>query len=206
MRVLGTPASTTTASTRLSSARISEVIRWRCERFSGPVRGGMFNRLVGPAWVAAGVSPMESTAMKPTRTPSRSMITGRRAAAKFRPAPTVWIWPESKRARVCRSASAVVSDVVVGQGQQIEPGRRSAGLTRGLAAKSRPLSRRPVGGQRRLEVAERDLGGRQPLGERLQRRSGVSTVTVADAAAEHDVADGSERGDLSTGRTDRRSG
>ena len=78
------------------------------------------------AWPGAGggrVSPMESTAMKPTRTPSRSMITGRRAAAKFRPAPTVWIWPESKRARVCRSAIAVVSDVVVGQGQQIEPGR-----------------------------------------------------------------------------------
>jgi len=73
MRVLSTPmVRTTTTSTRLLSARTSEVIRRSWVRFNGPVRGGMFSRLV-PARlrVAEGVSPMESTAMKPTRTPYR---------------------------------------------------------------------------------------------------------------------------------------
>ena len=100
----------------------------RCERFSGPVRGGMFNRLVpGRVRVAAGVSPMESTAMKPTRTPSRSMITGRRAAPDF---------AQHRRSGSGLSRSGQGSAAErhrrslrrgCWQGQQIEPGRPQRG-------------------------------------------------------------------------------
>ena len=55
--------STTTVSARLASAAMSEVIRRRSSRSSGPVLGGMSSRLVpGLDDVAAGDSPMESVA------------------------------------------------------------------------------------------------------------------------------------------------
>ncbi len=80
---------TTTTSTVRFSARMSAVIRARARRSSGPVRGGMFSRLV-PArrLVADGDSPIESVASRPMRTPSRVRTTGFRASARLRPAPT----------------------------------------------------------------------------------------------------------------------
>ena len=91
-----------TTRARVLNARMSELIRRSAERSSGPVRGGMFNRLV-PARlrVAAGLSPMESTATNPTRTPSRSTVTGLRAWARFCPAPTISIVDLEKRDKVC---------------------------------------------------------------------------------------------------------
>ena len=99
--------STTTVSTRRLSARMSALIRRSWDRFSGPVRGGMLSRFVpGRVPVAAGVSPIESTAINPTRTPSRSMITGRRAASSVRPAPTVARLVVANLVRVCRNATS----------------------------------------------------------------------------------------------------
>src|SRR4029453_19641469 len=92
--------------------------------------------------------------------------------------------------RLTQRAIAVVTDVVVGQGQQIESGGSQPGYHartggEGVAALSRRSGRR----QGRFEVADGDLSGGQPLGEWLERGCRIHPVPCADPAAQDDVTD-----------------
>jgi hypothetical protein len=94
----------------------------------------------------------------------------------------------------------VVTDVIVGQGQQVEssssqPRRDLRTCCEGVAA----LGWWPCGGQGRLEVADCDLCGSQSLCQRLERRTGISAVAITDPTAKHDVADGGKCGDFGYG-------
>ena len=74
--------------------------------------------------VAAGVSPMESTARNPTRTPSR--LHDHRAAGRGQILPGsdgVDLGFREAGKRLAQGAVAVVTSVVVGQRKQVEPGR-----------------------------------------------------------------------------------
>ncbi len=191
--------STTTVSTRRSSAAMSALIRRSWARFSVPVRGGMFNRWVpGRDRRRGGVSPIESTARKPTRTPSRSTTTGRRASSRVRPAPDDRKPGGGKAVqRLPERPDAEVADVVVGQRDHIEPGTAQAREhVRTRRRRSHRLASVGPRGQGGLEVPHGDLRRGQACRHGHERSARVAAMPGADPAAEHDVADGAQCGHL----------
>ena len=126
-------------------------------------------------------------ALKPTnpnRTPPRSTIAGRDAAAAFSPAPNGTIGlPRERADGVDQCLFAVVAGMVVRQRQRVEPctAQRSEQL-RAATERVTTLGRFTAGGEGALQVADREVGPTQHPRHRRQRRS-----RVRDAAAEHHV-------------------